>query len=183
MKTLLYSVYSGLNYICWHCWYKTHLHISVHNFLNIQLIFNPQNVLERWDRGLFNHTICNIMTQPLCTGSTSVLVVKAAGLGYGSYLPTDWLLWARTCQWAVSHQQTLPGMWWQTHHPKSLADGACSVTSPHMSFSCSIKVVAPHSRGVLLPLQLPRTLVPQQPEPNHNALSQALLGTSLFEIN
>ena len=25
---------------------KTHLHIPAHNFLNVQLIFNPQNVLE-----------------------------------------------------------------------------------------------------------------------------------------
>ena len=26
--------------------YKTHPHVSAHNFLNIQLIFNPQKVLE-----------------------------------------------------------------------------------------------------------------------------------------
>ena len=32
--------------ICRHCGYKTHSHISVRNFLNIQLIFNPQKVLE-----------------------------------------------------------------------------------------------------------------------------------------
>ena len=37
--------------------YKTHSHISAHNFLNIQQIFNLQKVLESWDWGLFNHTI------------------------------------------------------------------------------------------------------------------------------
>ena len=31
------------------------LHIFAHNFLNIQRIFNPQNVLESWDLGLSNH--------------------------------------------------------------------------------------------------------------------------------
>ena len=36
---------------------KTHPHIPAHNFLNIQLIFNPEKVLESWDWGLFNHTI------------------------------------------------------------------------------------------------------------------------------
>ena len=29
--------------------YKTHPHVSAHNFLNIQPIFNPQKVLESWD--------------------------------------------------------------------------------------------------------------------------------------
>ena len=33
-------------YLCQHCRYKTHPHISAHNFLNIQPIFNPQKVLE-----------------------------------------------------------------------------------------------------------------------------------------
>ena len=33
------------------------LHIFAYNFLNIQLIFNPQKVLESWDLGLSNHTI------------------------------------------------------------------------------------------------------------------------------
>ena len=28
--------------------YKTHPHVSTHNFLNIQLFFNPQKVLESW---------------------------------------------------------------------------------------------------------------------------------------
>ena len=32
-------------------------HIFAHNFLNIQLIFNPQKVLESWDLDLSNHTI------------------------------------------------------------------------------------------------------------------------------
>ena len=32
-------------------------HIFAHNFLNIQLIFNPQKVLENWDLDLSNHTI------------------------------------------------------------------------------------------------------------------------------
>ena len=34
-------------YICQHCRYKTHPHISVHNFLNIQPIFNPQKVFRK----------------------------------------------------------------------------------------------------------------------------------------
>ena len=41
-------------------WYKTHPHVSAHNFLNIQPLFNPQKVLESWDCGLFNHTINTI---------------------------------------------------------------------------------------------------------------------------
>ena len=28
---------------------RTYTHIFAHNFLNIQLIFNPQKVLESWD--------------------------------------------------------------------------------------------------------------------------------------
>ena len=35
----------------------TCIHIFAHNFLNIQLIFNPQKVLESSDLGLSNHTI------------------------------------------------------------------------------------------------------------------------------
>ena len=31
--------------------------IFTHNFLNIQLIFNPKKVLESWDLDLSNHTI------------------------------------------------------------------------------------------------------------------------------
>ena len=31
-------------------------HISAHNFLNIQWIFNPKKVLECWEPGLSNHT-------------------------------------------------------------------------------------------------------------------------------
>ena len=45
------------NAICRSSRYKTHSHISAHNFLNIQPIFNLQKVLESWDCGLFNHTI------------------------------------------------------------------------------------------------------------------------------
>ena len=33
------------------------LNSFVHNFLNIQRIFNPQKVLESWDLDLSNHTI------------------------------------------------------------------------------------------------------------------------------
>ena len=47
-------------YLCQHCWYKTHPHIPAHIFLNIQWIFNLQNILESWDSGLFNHTINTI---------------------------------------------------------------------------------------------------------------------------
>ena len=36
---------------------KTYPHISAHNFLNIQPIFNLKKVFESWDRGLFNHTM------------------------------------------------------------------------------------------------------------------------------
>ena len=32
-------------------------HVSAHNFLNIQRIFNPKKVLECWEPGLSNHTI------------------------------------------------------------------------------------------------------------------------------
>ena len=48
---------NAFNAICQSSQYKTHSQISAHNFLNIQPIFNPQNVLESWDWGLFNHTI------------------------------------------------------------------------------------------------------------------------------
>ena len=50
-------------------WTYTHF---THNFLNIQLIFNPQKVLESWDLELSNHTIkwylcwrCQRLFQPL----------------------------------------------------------------------------------------------------------------------
>ena len=36
---------------------RTYRHIYAHNFLNIQLIFNPQKVLESWELELFNYTI------------------------------------------------------------------------------------------------------------------------------
>ena len=36
---------------------RTCTHILSHNFLSIQLIFNPEKVLESWDLELFNHTI------------------------------------------------------------------------------------------------------------------------------
>ena len=36
---------------------KEYTHIVANNFLNIQPIFNPQNVLESYDLGLSNHTI------------------------------------------------------------------------------------------------------------------------------
>ena len=36
---------------------RTYTHIYAHIFLNIQLIFNPQKVLESWDLELSNHTI------------------------------------------------------------------------------------------------------------------------------
>ena len=38
--------------------FKMVLHIFVHNFLNIQPIFNPQKVLESWDLGLVNNMLC-----------------------------------------------------------------------------------------------------------------------------
>ena len=40
---------------------KKDIHIFAHNFLNIQVIFNPKKVLESWDLDLSNHTIqCNV---------------------------------------------------------------------------------------------------------------------------
>ena len=48
---------NAFNAICWSSQYKTHSHISAHNFLNSQPIFNWQKVLDSWDCGLFNHTI------------------------------------------------------------------------------------------------------------------------------
>ena len=36
---------------------RTYTHILVHNFLNIQRIFNPEKVFKSWDIGLSNHTI------------------------------------------------------------------------------------------------------------------------------
>ena len=36
---------------------RTYTQTFTHNFLNIQLIFNPQNVLESWDLELSNYTI------------------------------------------------------------------------------------------------------------------------------
>ena len=37
-------------------------HVSAHNFLNIQRIFNPKKVLECWESGLSNHTIKSYMS-------------------------------------------------------------------------------------------------------------------------
>ena len=54
-------------------WYKTHPHVSAHNFLNIQPIFNPQKVLENWDWGLFNHTINTIYVDTVNTGQGSLM--------------------------------------------------------------------------------------------------------------
>ena len=53
--------------------YKTHPHVSAHNFLNIQLIFNLQKVLESWDWGLFNHTINTIYVDTVNTGQGSLM--------------------------------------------------------------------------------------------------------------
>ena len=39
------------------------LHIFAHNFLNIQMIFDPQKVLESWDLELSNHTIKNFLSK------------------------------------------------------------------------------------------------------------------------
>ena len=41
---------------------RTYTHIFAHNFLNIQPIFNPQNVLESWELELFTyHQILRIL--------------------------------------------------------------------------------------------------------------------------
>ena len=37
-------------------------HVSAHNFLNIQRIFNPKKVLECWESGLSNRTIKSYMS-------------------------------------------------------------------------------------------------------------------------
>ena len=52
---------------------KTHPHIPAHNFLNIQLIFNPQEVLESWDWELFNHTINTIYVDTVDTRQGSLM--------------------------------------------------------------------------------------------------------------
>ena len=44
-------------------------HIFAHNFLNIQVIFNPQKVLESWDLDLSNHTIQCYVCQSMLKGS------------------------------------------------------------------------------------------------------------------
>ena len=36
---------------------RTYTHIFAHNFLNIQPIFNSENVLESWDLELSKHII------------------------------------------------------------------------------------------------------------------------------
>ena len=35
---------------------RTYTHIFAHNFLNIQLLFNPQKNLRSWDLELYKHT-------------------------------------------------------------------------------------------------------------------------------
>ena len=52
---------------------KTHPHISAHNFLNIQWIFNPQKVLECLDSGLFNHIINTIYVDTVDTRQGSLM--------------------------------------------------------------------------------------------------------------
>ena len=52
---------------------KTHPHIPGHNFLNIQLIFNPQKVLQSWDWGLFNYTINTIYVDTVDTRQGSLM--------------------------------------------------------------------------------------------------------------
>ena len=63
-------------YLCWHCRYKTHPHISAHNFLNIQWIFNLQKVLESWeswDSGLVKtHPHIPIINTNICWKLTVV---------------------------------------------------------------------------------------------------------------
>ena len=47
---------------------KTHPHIPAHSFFkHSTVIFNPQKVLERWDSGLFNHTIHTIYVDTVKT--------------------------------------------------------------------------------------------------------------------
>ena len=51
-------------------------HIFAHNFLNNQLIFHPQKVLESWDLDLSNHTI---QYQPLQHVSTYIALDGMVG--------------------------------------------------------------------------------------------------------
>ena len=51
--------------------YSTLYKLASH--LNIQLIFNPQKVLENWDSGLFNHTINTIYVNTVDTGQGSLM--------------------------------------------------------------------------------------------------------------
>ena len=69
-----YSCWKGRKWCLWllltqHCIqsnvpHLTHVerahNIFTHNFLNIQLIFNPKKVLESWDLDLSNHTKCYV---------------------------------------------------------------------------------------------------------------------------
>ena len=69
----VWKLYSTLYEVASCPQYKTHPHVSTHNFLNIQPIFNPQKVLESWDWGLFNHTINTIYVDTVDTGQGSLM--------------------------------------------------------------------------------------------------------------
>ena len=66
-------------YLCRHCRYKTHPHISALNFLNIQPIFNPQKVLESFST-IPSNTICLTSAQP-CVGKLGISHVLLHFLG------------------------------------------------------------------------------------------------------
>ena len=52
---------------------KTHPHIPVHNFLNIEPIFNLKKVLESWDWGLSTHIINTIYVNTVNTRQSLLL--------------------------------------------------------------------------------------------------------------
>ena len=119
------------------------------------------------------------MPSPLCTGNTGALVVKAHWtLVMALQLPAVWLLRAGKQLLAVSRQWPLPGMWYHTHHTEFPVDGMFGATSPDTSYTCSIKVAAPLSWGVLLPLHKMENL--STPAANWDTMipPRALPGTS-----
>ena len=67
---------------------RAYTHIFAHNFLNIQLIFNPEKVLESWDLELFNHTItyCVHLSMSKMSKIDQVHLMKGFNAMYAMYV-------------------------------------------------------------------------------------------------
>ena len=81
-----------------HSKYAVRAHnIFAHNFLNIELIFNPKKVLESRDLGLSNHTIkcfvCRSMSKGSKVISTFDFLLKPPQPGTGVFYGLDKVLW------------------------------------------------------------------------------------------